>query len=168
MHLRCFHLSILCTKCYEICKLLTCIVNLPLHSSLQETWKSTARYIKVSATLSGVIGPVFTEIHKSSSSLAALFFFFVSDLVLVSGQQQLQHPPPWRQQQQWQHNSRAVRKTSKGRLRSTARQIVLYAPWLCLSITKRQSWLNKSSILSTLPSMAVRSLNRVCLAAVKT
>lgn len=35
MHLRCFHLSIFCTKCDEICKLLTCIVNLPLHSSLR-------------------------------------------------------------------------------------------------------------------------------------
>lgn len=120
-----------------------------------EAWKSTARYINVSATLSGVIGPVLTEIHKSSSSLAALLFFLVSDLALVPGQQQLQHPPPWRQQQQWQHSSRAVRKTSKGKLRSTARQMVLYAPWVCLSITRRQSWLKKSSILSTLPSMAV-------------
>lgn len=168
MHLRCFHLSIFCTKCYESCKLLTCIVNLPVQQQPAATWESAARYINVSATLSGVIGPVFTEIHKSSSSLAALFFFFVSDLVPLSGQQQLQHPPPWRQQQQWQHSSRTVRKTSKGRLRSTARQIVLYAPWLCLSITRRQSWLNKSSILSTLRSMAARSLNRVCLAAVKT
>lgn len=35
MHLRCFHSSIFCTKCYEICELLTCIVNLPLHSTLQ-------------------------------------------------------------------------------------------------------------------------------------
>uniref|UniRef100_A0A3B5K896 Uncharacterized protein n=1 Tax=Takifugu rubripes TaxID=31033 RepID=A0A3B5K896_TAKRU len=88
----------------------------------------------VSVTLSGVIGPVLTEIHKSSSALAELFFFFVSDLVLVSGQQQLWHRLPWRQQQQWQHTSRAVRKTSRGRVRRTARQTVLYAPWLCLSL----------------------------------
>lgn len=32
------------------------------------------------ATLSGVIGPVLTEIHRSSSSLPELFFFLVFDL----------------------------------------------------------------------------------------
>lgn len=32
------------------------------------------------ATLSGVIGPVLTEIHRSSSSLPELFFFLVLDL----------------------------------------------------------------------------------------
>lgn len=136
-----------------------------------EAWKNMARYIKVSATLSGVIGSVLTEIHKSSSALVELFFFLVSDLALVSEQQQLQqlqHLPPRRQQQQWQHSSRAVRTTSRGRVRSTARQMVLYAPWLCLSITRCQSWLKKSWTPSVLPSMAVRSFNRVCLAARKT
>lgn len=128
---------------------------------------STTRYNMVSVTLSGVIGPVLTEIHKSSSVLAELFFFFVSDLVLVSGQQHLRHRLPWRQQQQWQHTSRAVRKTSRGRVRRTARQTVLYAPWLCLSVTRRQSWLKKSWMLFAPPSMAVRPLKK-SLTAVKT
>lgn len=88
------------------------------------------------AILSVVIGPVLTEIHKSSV-VAKFFFFFVSDLVvaMVSLQQQQQQLLSWRQQQQWQHTTKVVRKTSRGRVKRTTRQTVLYAPWLCLSVT---------------------------------
>lgn len=58
-------------------------------------------YTMARATLSGVIGPVLTEIHRSSVLLAELFFFFVSDLVVaMESLQQQQHPLAWRQQQQ--------------------------------------------------------------------
>lgn len=142
-----------CTKSYQFTDI-HCWSVLAQQSA--EEWRNTARYNMVSVTLSGVIGPVLTEIHKSSSALAEVFFFFVSDLALVSGQQQLRHRLPWQQQQQWQHTRRAVRKTNRGRVRRTARQTVLYTPWLCFSITRRQSWLKKPWMLSTLPSMAVR------------
>lgn len=101
------------------------------------------------ATLSGVIGPALTEIHKSSSEF---FFFFISDLVvaMASLQQQL----AWRQQQQWQHTTKVVRRTNRGRAKRTTRQTVLYTPWLCLSVAKLQTWLKKSWMLSVLPSMA--------------
>lgn len=107
------------------------------------------------ATLSGVIGPVLTEIHKSSV-LAEPFFFFVSDLevAIVSPQQQQQQPLAWRQQQQWQHTTTVVRRTSRGSVSRTTRHTVLYAPWLCLSVAKLQSWLKKSWTPSVFPSMA--------------
>ncbi len=80
------------------------------------------------ATLSGVIGPVLTEIHKSSV-LAEFFFFFGSDLEVVMvplpQQQQQQQLLAWRQQQQWQHTTNIVRRTSRGRVRRTTRQTVL-------------------------------------------
>lgn len=78
------------------------------------------------ATLSGVIGPVFTEIHKSSV-LAEFFFFFVSDLAvaMASPQQQQQQLLAWRQQQQWQHTTKVVRRINRGRVRRTTRQTVL-------------------------------------------
>lgn len=80
------------------------------------------------ATLSGVIGPVLTEIHKSSV-LAEFFFFFVSDLEVAMAslqqQQQQQQLLAWRQQQQWQHTTKVVRRTSRGRVRRTTRQTVL-------------------------------------------
>lgn len=104
-----------------------------------------------SATRSGVMGPVFTEIHKSSSF--EFFFFLVSDLEASPQQQQQQQRLAWRQQQQWQHTTTAVRKTSRGSVSRTARQIVLYAPWLCLSTTKLQSCVKKSWMLSNFPSI---------------
>lgn len=112
-------------------------------------------YTMARATLSGVIGPVLTEIHKSSV-LAEFFFFFVSDLAvaMASLQQQQQQLLAWRQQQQWQHTTKAVRSTSRGRVRRTTRQTVLKTPWSCLSVVKLQSWLKKSWMLSVLPSMA--------------
>lgn len=77
------------------------------------------------AILSGVIGPVLTEIHKSSV-LAEFFFFFVSDLAVVMlPRQQQQQLLAWRQQQQWQHTTKVVRSTSTGRVRRTTRQTVL-------------------------------------------
>lgn len=82
-------------------------------------------YTIARATLSGVIGPVLTEIHKSSSPLAELFFFFVSDLAPPSPQQQQQQPLAWRQQQQWQHTTSIVKRTSRGSVRRTTRQTVL-------------------------------------------
>lgn len=85
-----------------------------------------AAYTMARATLSGVIGPVLTEIHKSSSLLPEPFFFFVSDLGVPSRQQQQQQQTLlWRQQQQWQHTTRVVRRTSRGRVRRTTRQTVL-------------------------------------------
>lgn len=83
-------------------------------------------YTMARATLSGVIGPVLTEIHKSSV-LAEFFFFFVSDLAvaMASPLQQQQQPLAWRQQQQWQHTTKVVRRTSRGRVRRTTRQTVL-------------------------------------------
>lgn len=62
-----------------------------------------ASYTIPRATLSGVIGPVLTEIHRSSVLFAELFFFFVSDLVVAIEslqQQQQQQLLAWRQQQQ--------------------------------------------------------------------
>lgn len=105
------------------------------------------------ATLSGVNGPVLTEIHKSS---VEFFFFFVSDLAvaMASLPQQQQQLLAWRQQQQWQHTTKVVRRTSRGRVRRTTRQTVLYTPWLCFSVAKLQSWLKNSWMLSVLPSMA--------------
>lgn len=79
------------------------------------------------ATRSGVIGPVLTEIHKSSV-LDEFFFFFVSDLAVAMEspqQQQQQQPLAWRQQQQWQHTTTVVRRTSRGRVKRTTRQTVL-------------------------------------------
>lgn len=46
MHPLCTLLSIFCTKCYQTYKLLTCIINLALHSSLQRhgrTWLPTSK-----------------------------------------------------------------------------------------------------------------------------
>lgn len=85
-----------------------------------------ASYSMARATLSGVIGPVLTEIHRSSA-LDELFFFFVSDLevAMAPPQQQLQQPLAWRQQQQWQHTTSVVRRISRGRVRRTTRQMVL-------------------------------------------
>lgn len=86
---------------------------------------TTDCYTMVRPTLSGVMGPVFTEIHKSSL-FAEFFFFFVSDLeVAAASPQQQQQPLAWRQQQQWQHTTTAVRKTSRGSVSRTTRQIVL-------------------------------------------
>lgn len=61
-----------------------------------------ASYTIARATRSGVMGPVLTEIHRSSVLLDEFFFFFASDLVdaVESLQQQLQHLLAWRQQQQ--------------------------------------------------------------------
>lgn len=109
------------------------------------------------ATLSGVVGPDLTEIHRSSSVLPELFFFFIFDLDVaepcLSQQQQQLQPRPWRQQQQWQHTTRAVRKTSRGRVRRTTRQMVLNNPWLCLFEAKLQIWLKNTWMLSDTPSM---------------
>lgn len=107
------------------------------------------------ATLSGVVGPDLTEIHRSSSVLPELFFFFfIFDLDVSEAclSQQLQ-PWRWRQQQQWQHTTRVVRKTSRGRVRTTTRQMVLNNPWLCLFKAKLQIWLKNSWMLSVVPSM---------------
>lgn len=82
-------------------------------------------YTMARATLSGVIGPVLTEIHKSS---VEFFFFFVSDLAVAMEplmQQQQQQLLAWRQQQQWQHTTNVVRSTSRGRVKRTTRQTVL-------------------------------------------
>uniref|UniRef100_A0A8C3G499 Uncharacterized protein n=1 Tax=Cyclopterus lumpus TaxID=8103 RepID=A0A8C3G499_CYCLU len=102
-------------------------------------------YTMARATLSGVIGPVLTEIHKSS---AEFFLFFVSDLVVAMASLQQQQLLAWRQKQQWQHTTKVVRRTSRGRVKRTTRQTVLYTPWLCLSVAKLQSWLKKSWTLS--------------------
>uniref|UniRef100_A0A3B3CW16 Uncharacterized protein n=1 Tax=Oryzias melastigma TaxID=30732 RepID=A0A3B3CW16_ORYME len=94
------------------------------------------------------MGTVFTEIHKSSL-LLEFFFFFVSNLEVVAvSPQQRQQLLAWRQQQQWQHTSTAVRRTSRGSVRTTARQIL-------------QSWLKKSWMLSIFHSMVLLgSFNR--------
>lgn len=110
------------------------------------------------ATLSGVVGPDLTEIHRSSSVLPELFFFFIFDLdvseaCLSQQQQQQLQARRWRQQQQWQHTTRVVRKTSRGRVRRTTRQMVLNSPWLCLFEAKFQIWLKNSWKLSPMPSM---------------
>lgn len=59
---------------------------------IQEGFLKMFPYTMARATLSGVIGPVLTDIHKSSV-FAAFFFFLVSDLAVVvasSRQQQQQ------------------------------------------------------------------------------
>uniref|UniRef100_A0A6Q2Z338 Uncharacterized protein n=1 Tax=Esox lucius TaxID=8010 RepID=A0A6Q2Z338_ESOLU len=78
----------------------------------------------VRATLSGVMGPALTEIHKSSL-LGLLFFFFFSDLAMAEPGLPLQQQARlvWRQQQQWQHTTREVRSTTMGR-----------TPWSCLAV----------------------------------
>uniref|UniRef100_A0A8C7MVI5 Uncharacterized protein n=1 Tax=Oncorhynchus kisutch TaxID=8019 RepID=A0A8C7MVI5_ONCKI len=82
-------------------------------------------YTIVRATLSCVIGPVLTEIHKSS--FLGLFFFFLSDLAVselgLSPQQPVELAR--RQQQQWQHTTREVKSTTIGRASSTTRQTLL-------------------------------------------
>lgn len=103
------------------------------------------------ATLSGVIGPPLTEIHKSSLEF---FLFFVSDLAVAMASLQ-QQQLAWRQQQQWQHTTNVVRRTMRGRVSSTTRHTVLYAPWLCFSVAMLQSWWKKSRTLSVPPSMAL-------------
>lgn len=111
-------------------------------------------YSMASATLSGVIGPAFTEIHKSSLFSAFFFFFFlVSDLPAVAiaplrRQQQQRRPSPSprrRQQQQWQQTTREVSRTTRGSASSTARHAVLYAPCWCLSMARLHSRWKKST-----------------------
>lgn len=110
--------------------------------------KSTHFHTTPSATLSAVIAPGLTEIHRSSA-LVEFFFFFASDLdVAMESRQQQQHPSAWRQQQQWQHTMKVVRMTRRGKVRRTTRHTVLKAPWLCFSVTKLHSCLKKSSTLS--------------------
>lgn len=112
------------TSLYTICVLHSAPTG---PGSAMSKYNMASYYTMARATLSGVIGPVFTEIHKSSSLLPELFFFFVSNLAvaIVSPQQQQQQLLVWRQQQQWQHTSKVVRKTSRGRVRRTTRQMVL-------------------------------------------
>lgn len=106
-------------------------------------------YTIPSATLSAVIAPGLTEIHRSSA-FDEFFFFFASDLVVAieSRLPQQQLPAPWRQQQQWQHTMKVVMMTRRGKVRRTTRHTVLKAPWLCLSVTKLHNCLKKSSTLS--------------------
>lgn len=81
-------------------------------------------YTIVRATLSGVIGPVLTEIHKSSSFGLV---FFLSDFAVAELGLSAQQPTQLarRQQQQWQHTTREVKSTTIGRASSTTRQTVL-------------------------------------------
>ncbi|TNN45351.1 Tenascin-N [Liparis tanakae] len=119
--------------------------------------RETGSYTMARASPSGVIVPVFTEIHKSSAEFPLLFF--VSDLAVAPLQRRQQMA--WRQQQQWQHTASVARSTSRGSVRRTARQAVLYAPCSCLAVAKLQSWAKKSRMLSDTPSMAA-PLRRMC------
>lgn len=111
--------------------------------------KSSIFYTIPSATLSAVIAPGLTEIHRSSA-FDEFFFFFASDLVVAieSRLPQQQLPAPWRQQQQWQHTMNVVMMTRRGKVRRTTRHTVLKTPWLCLSVIKLHNCRKKSSTLS--------------------
>lgn len=135
-----------------------CSITAPLRQPGPEIVRKKGNsYTNGRATMSGVIGPFLTEIHKSS---AEFFLFFVSDRVVAMAplqqQQQQQQLLAWRQQQQWQHTTKVVRRTSRGRVKRSTRQTVLYTPWLCFSVAKPQSSWKKSWMLSVPPPMALR------------
>ncbi|KAI4810312.1 hypothetical protein KUCAC02_019151 [Chaenocephalus aceratus] len=103
------------------------------------------------ATLSGVIGPPLTEIHKSSLEF---FLFFVSDLAvaMASLQQQLGMATAAAVAA---HDQRGEEDDEGQSQQHHQAHRVLYAPWLCFSVAMLQSWWKKSRTLSVPPSMAL-------------